>query len=323
MPSSVKDRPTDSHEMVYLMTKRARYFYDGDAVREGSNTYTRKAGGYSDHVGTSESHKNMAIGGLGSRDVTTTGRNLRTVWTIPEDERAEFEQFKAWKTARQGELKDVWTINPQAYSKAHFACVDDQTECLTQRGWLGHEEIKPGDQAAQFDMDTGLLSWGQVDTVARYPVSEQPMVTTEYRDVRMSLTPNHRCVVQTRRESGGSTRPRSCEPTNLERITGFRLQLAGRMRLESSPAVAMRLSLWGGGSPRGGPQTDGRFCRNRNQRTLATWTKSGGLSVRGGGRLGETEQRRGWGLRSSGVLIALGQTGLRSCHLVSVCAMTF
>ena len=33
MPESIRDRPTRSHEYVFLMTKRQRYFYDADAVR--------------------------------------------------------------------------------------------------------------------------------------------------------------------------------------------------------------------------------------------------------------------------------------------------
>ena len=35
MPESVTDRPTKSHEYVFLLTKSARYFYDADAVRVG------------------------------------------------------------------------------------------------------------------------------------------------------------------------------------------------------------------------------------------------------------------------------------------------
>jgi len=34
MPESVEDRPTTSHEYVFLMTKSERYYYDADAIRE-------------------------------------------------------------------------------------------------------------------------------------------------------------------------------------------------------------------------------------------------------------------------------------------------
>ena len=34
MPESVTDRPTRSHEYLFLLSKRERYFYDADAIRE-------------------------------------------------------------------------------------------------------------------------------------------------------------------------------------------------------------------------------------------------------------------------------------------------
>jgi site-specific DNA-methyltransferase (adenine-specific) len=50
MPESVTDRPTKSHEYVFLLAKSARYFFDADAVRETSSD--------------------------------DFGRNIRSVWTI-------------------------------------------------------------------------------------------------------------------------------------------------------------------------------------------------------------------------------------------------
>src|ERR1700752_845904 len=34
MPESVTDRPTKSHEYIFLLTKAERYYYDSDAIRE-------------------------------------------------------------------------------------------------------------------------------------------------------------------------------------------------------------------------------------------------------------------------------------------------
>ena len=34
MPESVTDRPTKTHEYIFLMSKSARYYYDADAIRE-------------------------------------------------------------------------------------------------------------------------------------------------------------------------------------------------------------------------------------------------------------------------------------------------
>lgn len=36
MPESIRDRPATSHEKIFMLTKSARYFYDGAAVRQAS-----------------------------------------------------------------------------------------------------------------------------------------------------------------------------------------------------------------------------------------------------------------------------------------------
>jgi len=79
MPESVTDRPTKSHEYVFLLTKKDRYFFDNEAVKEHNISHARirekyngesavdtKTRGHSSHCGTYEG-----------------GRNIRTVWTIP------------------------------------------------------------------------------------------------------------------------------------------------------------------------------------------------------------------------------------------------
>ena len=124
MPSSVRDRPTDSHEMLYLLCKgdaqgRARYFYDADAVREEGATYGRQNSNRDSRHQPSEKGDPSVDRPLDTYG--TPGRNLRTVWAIPEDERAEYAQFKAWKAAQQGELTSTWCINPKGYKEAHFA----------------------------------------------------------------------------------------------------------------------------------------------------------------------------------------------------------
>jgi len=76
MPESVVDRPTTAHEYVFLLTKRAKYFYDAEAVREeptgrtGLVRFSRSA----DLNGKAHSAGYQADG--------TVGRNLRSVWTI-------------------------------------------------------------------------------------------------------------------------------------------------------------------------------------------------------------------------------------------------
>jgi DNA modification methylase len=87
MPESVADRPTKSHEMVYLLSKQPRYWYDADAVKEPAN----------------EDDKRVRTFRNGDR---STMRNDNGAIYVGVDQR---------------NLRDVWTISTQPYSGAHFA----------------------------------------------------------------------------------------------------------------------------------------------------------------------------------------------------------
>lgn len=89
MPESVRDRPTNAHEHVFLLAKTARYFYDHAAVREphtdtksmvrftpGGRGKTAYATASAGPVGQPQRDSH---GGLGFHP---SGRNLRNVWTI-------------------------------------------------------------------------------------------------------------------------------------------------------------------------------------------------------------------------------------------------
>jgi DNA modification methylase len=84
MPESVTDRCTKAHEYLFLLSKSARYHYDAEAIREGDDVYTRKAGGYNSHgeqmVGGKKPFQGK--GGFADSDITTVGRNKRSVWEI-------------------------------------------------------------------------------------------------------------------------------------------------------------------------------------------------------------------------------------------------
>jgi DNA modification methylase len=96
MPESVRDRPTKAHEYVFMLSKRARYFWDQEAVREPISETTIKKGGYRAD-GTSSYPENRTVtakdwnvanlsGNMkAGRRVTINplGRNTRSVWTIP------------------------------------------------------------------------------------------------------------------------------------------------------------------------------------------------------------------------------------------------
>ena len=103
MPESVTDRPTKSHEYVFLLTKSERYFYDAKAIAEPAaygqpnspqsiksphgQGYTRRAPVIEDGrkdlaTATYERHRSSIAGGQSLQADPTETRNARSVWTI-------------------------------------------------------------------------------------------------------------------------------------------------------------------------------------------------------------------------------------------------
>lgn len=107
MPESVTDRPTRSHEYVFLLTKSAKYWYDADAIAEPA-IYVGVAGqdangfknplrfdgkmaasGKQGAMGRRHAGFNERWDEAQSRGEVSTTRNARTVWSIATEPFAE------------------------------------------------------------------------------------------------------------------------------------------------------------------------------------------------------------------------------------------
>ena len=83
MPESVKDRPTESHEYILMLTKSKRYYWDADAVREERQGNTHSRGKKrtppieSAGIGHEDWCKYM------TKDEELVSRNIRSVWEFP------------------------------------------------------------------------------------------------------------------------------------------------------------------------------------------------------------------------------------------------
>ncbi|HQP71125.1 MAG TPA: site-specific DNA-methyltransferase [Methanoculleus sp.] len=85
IPESVTDRPTKSHEYIFLLSKSPRYFYDADAVREEQtgNAHSRGKGLTPKSAPEGSNIRAKESWHLSTRDVEVPGgRNRRTVWVI-------------------------------------------------------------------------------------------------------------------------------------------------------------------------------------------------------------------------------------------------
>ena len=94
MPESVTDRPTKSHEYLFLLTKSQRYYYDAAAIAEAltGNKHERTLNP-NDSYGKNPN-------GLGNGELSVTA-------------------FGAPNPYRN--RRSVWTVNTQPYPEAHFA----------------------------------------------------------------------------------------------------------------------------------------------------------------------------------------------------------
>jgi DNA modification methylase len=127
MPSSVKNRPTTSHEHIFFFAKSEDYYYDADAIREPHVTFSSdsKMKGGRSHFGkrdsTPENGKNKGNSNLhnGRWDQAfhPLGRNKRTVWEIPlskfrEAHFAVFPEQLAEICLLAGTAKDDLVLDP-------------------------------------------------------------------------------------------------------------------------------------------------------------------------------------------------------------------
>jgi len=77
MPESVTDRCTKAHEYLFLLTKRERYYWDANAVKEAGVEQPRAKEG-----GAGESAVQRKSRGFDNCMGTTGTRNRRSVWTV-------------------------------------------------------------------------------------------------------------------------------------------------------------------------------------------------------------------------------------------------
>lgn len=85
MPMSITDRTTPSHEMIYMLSKAAKYSYDQKSIKEpmsekSAARYAYAFGGKKNEALKAGDNPTAVVG---ERDVGDGLRNKRSVWTIP------------------------------------------------------------------------------------------------------------------------------------------------------------------------------------------------------------------------------------------------
>lgn len=107
MPESVYDRPTSSHEKVWLLTKSEDYFYDHEAIREPvtGGTNNRRPG--------PNSRQNVDRVPVSRKKTVEPGQGIKN--------NSSFDAALDNHTSETRNARNVWSISPRAFSGAHFA----------------------------------------------------------------------------------------------------------------------------------------------------------------------------------------------------------
>jgi hypothetical protein len=106
MPEPVTDRPTKSHEYVFLLSKSPRYYYDYVAVRERGVMVAGDSAGSSQRD-TRETH------GLGGGNSGMTAAKEKLAQELAEN---------GYSTRNR---RDVWSITTKPFKGAHFAVMPE------------------------------------------------------------------------------------------------------------------------------------------------------------------------------------------------------
>jgi DNA modification methylase len=124
MPESVQDRPSRSHEFIFLLSKSPKYYYDADAIREpaAQSSIARwnqdvesQAGSARGNGGAKTNGTMKAVGGPRldkQRGHSRRHAGFNDRWdSMPKEEQQAFGRNK----------RDVWTVGTAGYKGAHFA----------------------------------------------------------------------------------------------------------------------------------------------------------------------------------------------------------
>ncbi len=110
MPESITDRPTRSHEYIFLMSKSAKYFYDYKAIKEPAVNDGKIV-----RCGANSHADNDRVPG-GNKKQDMLGKQTYTV----------FNDRWANKPCDGRNKRSVWNIATQPYSGSHFATFPEE-----------------------------------------------------------------------------------------------------------------------------------------------------------------------------------------------------
>jgi DNA modification methylase len=142
MPESVTDRPTKSHEYLFLLSKSERYYYDSEAIKEPSITDDMRRpygseGAWQMDGRPVEHRPNGQLRGKAGKNAFRGQGAEREGATGPANRDGRDMQDVGVGTTRN--KRSVWTVATKPYKEAHFATYPvDLVEPCIKAGTSAH-----------------------------------------------------------------------------------------------------------------------------------------------------------------------------------------
>lgn len=136
MPESVTDRPTSSHEYIFLLSKSPKYYYDHEAIKEpaiyyvnvGDNT-ARKERQKNENKSIPDSFRN-GIRPAGFKDASRNNGKHEKQRGHSKRHAGFNERWNAMNKVEQcagmRNKRDVWTMPTAQFPEAHFATFPEE-----------------------------------------------------------------------------------------------------------------------------------------------------------------------------------------------------
>jgi hypothetical protein len=96
------------------------------------------------------------------------------------------------KTCRR--VMNLQFLLPEVPGLGVWQCMSDDTEILTDRGWLSQDQVSVGDKAITLNLNTGHYQKQAIEQVIRWPRDKYQMVHFHQRSLDVLLTPGHRVI---------------------------------------------------------------------------------------------------------------------------------
>lgn len=113
MPESVTDRPTKSHEYIFLLSKNERYYYDAEAIKETAQGWN---GSKFEDGKNVINHPNVGK----KRKLAGWDTGAGSHGAFHRDGRAKEVEYTEGVCEMRNK-RSVWTVSTQPYPEAHFA----------------------------------------------------------------------------------------------------------------------------------------------------------------------------------------------------------